>query len=129
MRHWREVNPAVAVPNPAMRPALKPGRRRARLSQSGHMALAMAVVTLAGIGLVVGRKEAQRRTQNLAYCHLDPVRTQPAMTPAISGLPVPTGALATATLAQPQPRNQQAQALLRLERYPCLSIQFISTTH
>ena len=79
LRHWLEMNAAMVEPKPAMRPALKPGRRRARLSQSGHIALAIAVVTLAGMGLVVGRKEAQTRSQNLAYCHLDPIRMQPCI--------------------------------------------------
>jgi hypothetical protein len=110
LRHWLEMNTAMAEPEHATRPTLKPGRRRARLSQSGHMALAMAVVILAGMGLVVGRKEAQRRTQNLAYCHLDPIRTQPAMTPAISGL-------------------AQAHELLRLDRYHCRSMQLISANY
>lgn len=129
LRHWLEMNTAMAEPEPATRPTLKPGRRRARLSQSGHMALAMAVVILAGMGLVVGRKEAQRRTQNLAYCHLDPIRTQPAMTPAISSLAVLAGALPSATLPQRQRLNQQAHELLRLDRYHCRSMQLISANY
>jgi hypothetical protein len=129
LRHWLEMNAAMVEPKPAMRPALKPGRRRARLSQSGHIALAIAVVTLAGMGLVVGRKEAQTRSQNLAYCHLDPIRMQPAMPPAISGLPVLTGALTSATLLQRQRLNQQSNELLRLNRYHCRSMQWISVNY
>lgn len=123
------MNAAMAEPKPVTRPALKLGQRPARLNQSGHIALALAVVTLAGMGLVVGRKEAQRRTQNLAYCHLDPLPKQSAIPPALSGLPVLTGALASATLPQRQRLNQQANELVRLDRYHCRSMQLISVNY
>lgn len=129
MLGWLVMNEATTEPSPTSNTGPKTVHRQARLSNTGHLLLAMSVVSLACSGFLIFRKDAQNRLQKLEYCQRETAVLQQAETAAMSPMVLLAKALPSATPLQKQRLLQQADELIALNRYHCQSMELISTTY
>lgn len=123
---WLVMSEAATEPNPTTHTAPKTVRR---LSNTGHLLLAIALISLACSGLLFFRKDAQNRVQKLQYCQRETVGFEQAESAAVSPMVLWVKALPNATPSQKQRLIQQAHELIALNRYHCQSMELISTNY